>query len=222
MDVLSTNRLGAFALIAGPLIAFIPFLFQPGGMFIDPASTSDASGLIDTWRANEALSKATGIPIVFGLMLMAFGIYEVHVAHRGSRGDGLNMAGLAFMSLGIVAWIFAQALSVTLSGDIVDGDAALGVFYVRLSLVLSGGAAVSLGAVLFSLGILAESQTGAFKWLSWLAVLAGVVGTVCWVVALFDTSSMDDMARIARSMYIIFVVWMSALGIRLGKEEPAS
>ena len=102
MNFLSTNKLGAISLVVGPTLAFVMFLIQPGGLLIDPTPGSDSLGLIGVWQANAVMVKITSGFIMLGLALMAFGLYEVHVAHRGSRGDGLNMAGLALIS---VAWV---------------------------------------------------------------------------------------------------------------------
>ena len=115
MNLLSTNKLGAISLVVGPILAFVMFLIQPGGLLIHSTPGSDSIGLIGVWQANALLVKFTSGFIMLGLVLMAFGIYEVHVAHRGSRGDGLNMAGLATFSLGVIAWLMLHSLTITLA-----------------------------------------------------------------------------------------------------------
>ena len=219
MNLLSTNKLGAISLVVGPTLAFIMFLIQPGGLLIDPTPGSDAMGLIGVWQANAVMVKITSGFIMLGLALMAFGLYEVHVAHRGSRGDGLNMAGLALISVGVIAWLGVQSLAMTLASTYPPQDAWMAVYAIRTSLLLTGGVAVSLGIVLFAFSVLIDTRAIAFTILTWLAALAGLVGMAEWIVAIFNTDAMDTATTVARGMYIIYVVWLIALGVRLAREE---
>ena len=219
MNLLSTNKLGAISLVVGPTLAFIMFLIQPGGLLIDSTPGSDAMGLIGVWQANAVMVKITSGFIMLGLALMAFGLYEVHVAHRGSRGDGLNMAGLALISVGVIAWLGVQSLVMTLASTYPPQDAWMAVYAIRTSLLLTGGVAVSLGIVLFAFSVLIDTRAIAFTILTWLAALAGLVGMAEWIVAIFNTDAMDTATTVARGMYIIYVVWLIALGVRLAREE---
>lgn len=219
MNLLSTNKLGAISLVVGPVLAFIMFLIQPGGILIDSVPGSDATRLIEVWRANEFFVKITSGLIVVGLMLMTFGVYEVHVAHRGSRGDGLNMAGLAAISLGVIAWVITQSLTITLASPFVTQETWLAIYNIRTSMLLSGGVAVGLGVLVFAISVLIDSRGMVFNILTWIAALAGLVGMIGWLVAIFNSGSMDAATAVARGMYIIYVVWLIALGIRLAREE---
>ena len=219
MNFLSTNKLGAISLIVGPTLAFIMFLLQPGGLLIDPAPLSDSDSLIGAWQANAVMVKITAGLIMLGLALMAFGIYEVHVAHRGSRGDGLNMAGLALISVGVIAWLGVQSLVMTLASTYPPQDAWMSVYAIRTSLLLSGGVAVSLGILLFAFSVLIDIRGIVFTILTWLAALAGLIGMAEWIVAIFNSDAMDSATTVARGMYIIYVVWLIALGVRLAREE---
>ena len=223
MNLLSTNKLGALSLIVGPTLAFIMFLIQPGGILIDTVPGSDSTGLIEVWRANEIIVKITSGLIIVGLMLMTFGVYEVHVAHRGNPGDGLNMGGLAFMSLGVVAWMMAHSLTVTLASPFPPQEAWSATYTVRTSLLLSGGVAVGFGVLLFALSVHIDprGKGTAFTILTWLAALAGLVGMLGWLTAIFNSDAMDGATAIARGMYIIYVVWLVTLGVRLIQEERA-
>ena len=221
MNFLSTNKLGAISLVVGPTLAFIMFLIQPGGLLIDPTPGSDAMGLIGVWQANAGLVKITSGFIMLGLALMAFGIYEVHVAHRGSRGDGLNMAGLALISIGVIAWLVVQSLVITLASTYPPEDALMPVYVIRTSLLLTGGVAVSLGILLFAFSVLIDTRGMKFQILTWLAALAGLIGMAEWLVAIFNSDAMDSATTVARGMYIVYVVWLITLGIRLAKEEEA-
>ncbi len=219
MNFLSTNKLGAISLVVGPTLAFVMFLIQPGGLLIDPTPGSDSLGLIGVWQANAVMVKITSGFIMLGLALMAFGLYEVHVAHRGSRGDGLNMAGLALISVGVIAWLGVQSLVMTLASTYPSQDAWMAIYAIRTSLLLTGGVAVGLGILFFALSVLIDTRGIVFTILTWLAALAGLVGMAEWIVAIFNTDAMDTATAVARGMYIIYVVWLITLGIRLAKEE---
>ncbi|MCY4366071.1 MAG: hypothetical protein OXE17_07600 [Chloroflexi bacterium] len=233
MNLLSTNKLGAISLIVGPTLAFVMFLIQPGGILLDTAPLSDPAGLMEAWQGNPAMVKITSGLIMLGLALMAFGMYEVHVAHRGSRGDGLNMAGLALISVGVIAWMAVQSLVITMSSalpfqpDVAQGGWAAefsssawsSIYIIRMSLLLSGGVAVSAGLLLFALSVLIDSRGTVFNILTWLAALAGLVGTVAWAVAIFESSMLDSASSLGRGMYLFYVVWLITLGLRLAKEE---
>ena len=233
MNFLSTNKLGAISLVFGPTLAFVMFLIQPGGLLLDSAPLSDPAGLIGAWQANAAMVKITSGLIMLGLALMAFGMYEVHVAHRGSRGDGLNMAGLALISVGVIAWLAVHTLTITLASTFPhEANGAQGaltsdissspwnaIYMIRVSLLLSGGVAVSLGVLLFALSVLIDSRGTVFNILTWLASLAGLVGVVAWIVAIFESSLLDSASSFGRGMYVIYVVWLITLGVRLAKEE---
>ena len=88
-----------------------------------------------------------------------------------------------------------------------------------MSLLLSGGVAVSLGLLLFALSVLIDPQGTVFNILTWLAVVAGLVGAVAWTVAIFDSSMLDSATSLGRGMYLIYVAWLITLGLRLAKEE---
>ena len=222
MNLVSTNKLGALALIAGPTLAFAMYLLQPGGMLVEPTNPSDVSGAISAWVENGALTRFTSILIALGLVGMVFGIYEVHIAHQGSRGDTLTMAGLVFVSLCIVLWVIAQALTVPLSVRVdMPPDSQAAVHAVREGFTIVGGMAGSVGIFLFSLAVIMDSRGKAFLVLSWIAAISAVVGLIGWIIAVGAGDAFDEGIRLARSVYVVWVVWFVALGVRLAREESA-
>ena len=129
------------------------------------------------------------------------------------------MAGLALISVGVIAWLGVQSLVITLASTYPPQDAWMAVYAIRTSLLLTGGVAVGLGILLFAVSVLIDTRGIVFTILTWLAVLAGLVGMAEWLVAIFNTDAMDSATAVARGMYIIYVVWLITLGIRLAKEE---
>ena len=77
MGTISVNRLAGLSLIFGPIIAFIFFLIEPGGLLIDSADVSDAVGSIKAKGANAALTNVTNIAIILGLALILSGLYAL-------------------------------------------------------------------------------------------------------------------------------------------------
>ncbi len=222
MGALSTYKLGAIALVVGPLLSFVMFLIQPGGILIDAGEYSNPATLLGAWIGNAGLTKVTAALIAVGLMIMAFGIYEVHVAHRGSRGDGLNMAGLAFLSLGVVTWVFVQALTLPLANATTPEAAQTTIYIIRTTLLTLGGIGSSAGLLLFTLGVAVDSQGTLLNRLSWIAALASLVSLVGWIIAALGGDSLDSGITIGRSMYIFWVIWLILVGRSLWREEVGS
>ena len=73
MGTIAVNRLAGLSLIFGPVIAFVFFLVEPGGLIIDSAEVSDAVGSITAKGANAALTNVTNIAIILGLALILSG-----------------------------------------------------------------------------------------------------------------------------------------------------
>ena len=87
MCKMSLERMGGLALIVGPVLAFVMFLLQPGGILIDTAAPSDPIAAINALADNQNLANATVSLVCVGLVLMAFGLYalQAHPPQVGSR-----------------------------------------------------------------------------------------------------------------------------------------
>ena len=53
MCKMSLERMGGLALIVGPVLAFVMFLLQPGGILIDTAAPSDPIATINALADNQ-------------------------------------------------------------------------------------------------------------------------------------------------------------------------
>ena len=73
MGTISVNRVAGLSLIFGPLIAFVFFLIEPGGLLIDSADVSDAVGSMTAKGANAVLTNITNIAIILALALILSG-----------------------------------------------------------------------------------------------------------------------------------------------------
>ncbi len=61
MGTISLNRLGAWSLIVGPVLAFVFFLIQPGVLFIERADPTDGMASVAALSSNGALTNLTAL-----------------------------------------------------------------------------------------------------------------------------------------------------------------
>ena len=152
MRLHSINGLAGFALIVGPVLTVVAYLFQPGGMLIASAEASDAEGTIAALVANRALANLTSLMIAACLTLTLFGF---HILLRGVRGGGIGRVsahfGYLMLTVGVFGWILMQGLALGMTHETVQPATA--VFAVQFSIGLVAGLAVALGFLLLSLGL---------------------------------------------------------------------
>ena len=156
MSSMSLERLGGLALIVGPVLAFVMFLLQPGGILIDTAAPSDPIATINALADNRGLANVTVTLVCVGLVLMLFGLYALQSTLRGSgAADAFSRAGLAFIAIGLLTWFIAQgialAIAIGLENETVNFLTPLVV--ARVALTIIGGMAVSLGFFIFALAL---------------------------------------------------------------------
>ncbi len=220
---MSMGRLGALALIVGPVLAFVMFLLQPGGIIIDTAEPSDPIAAINALTGNPAMANITVPLICLGLMIMAFGMYALQVSTRSSGiGDAATRMGLAFILIGLLSWIAGQgvALAITIGLEDETVNFLTPLFVARVAATLLGGMAVSLGFLVFSLSMPADGNVDA-----WVNRIVGVLSAVSlaafyWAAAV--GGDLDQGLALGRSLYVIWVAWMVYRGVRLMKREGAS
>ena len=109
MGTISVNRLAGLSLIFGPIIAFVFFLIEPGGLLIDSAEVSDSVGTIKAKGGNAALTNVTNIAIILGLSLILSGLYALmrNVTLQGN-GKALAQMGFFMILVGLTGWIFRR------------------------------------------------------------------------------------------------------------------
>ncbi len=214
MNTLSLNKLGAICLIAGPLVAWVFFILQPGGLLIDPAELSDAKGWVAATTSNSGWTEFTSIIVAFGLMIMVFGFYTVQSSVRGSGAcDVLTRAGFSMMLLGTAGWVFAQGLNLVIADAPTLGamEAAETIYMVKVGIQLISGLAVSAGFVLFGLGM--AYKEGANKIAPLVIAAVSLVAVICYAIGIGGSGQLDFMMRISRGIYIFWVVWAVMLGV---------
>ena len=216
MGTISVNRLAGLSLIFGPAIAFIFFLIEPGGLLIDSAPVSDAVGSITAKGANAALTNVTNIGIILGLALILSGLYALmrNVTLQGN-GKALVQMGFFMVLVGLTGWIFSGGMDFILAdaqtSDQISGSVP--VYYASSALIYAGGITLGFGSFIFALGLSTRDDFN--RIVSLLAALVSLAVMVFFAIAILNNDGRDTFIGLARSFYVLLVIWFGYLGFEL-------
>ena len=218
MGTISVNRLAGLSLIFGPIIAFVFFLIEPGGMLIDRAEVSDAVGTITAKGSNAALTNVTNIAIILGLALILSGLYAL-MRNVTLEGDGKALVQMGFFMIfvGLTGWIFAGGVDFILA-DAQTSEQIAGsvpVYYAGSALFYAGGITLGFGGFIFALGLSTRDDFN--RIISLLAALVSLAVMVFFVLAVLDNGGRDTFISLARGCYVLLVIWYGYLGSGLMK-----
>ncbi|MYA06186.1 MAG: hypothetical protein F4Y37_16515 [Caldilineaceae bacterium SB0664_bin_22] len=216
MGTISVNRLAGLSLIFGPIIAFVFFLLEPGGMLIDSADFSDPTGSITAKGANAALTKVTNIMIILGLSLILSGLYALmrNVTLQGN-GKALVQMGFFIIFVGLTGWILAGGIDFILA-DVQSSDQigeSVPVYNVGTALFFPGGIALGFGGFIFALGLSTRKEFN--RIISLLAALVSLAVMVFFMIAILHNGGRETFISLARGSYVLLVIWYGYLGMRL-------
>ena len=218
MGTISVNRLAGLSLIFGPIIAFVFFLIEPGGMLIDSADPSDAVGNITAKGSNAALTNVTNIAIILGLALILSGLYALmrNVTLQGN-GKALVQMGFFMIFVGLTGWIFAGGVDFILAdaqtSDQISGSVP--VYYAGSALFYAGGITLGFGGFIFALGLSTRDDFN--RIISLLAALVSLAVMIFFMMAVLDNGGRDTFISLARGCYVLLVIWYGYLGSGLMK-----
>ena len=216
MGTISVNRLAGLSLIFGPIIAFVFFLIEPGGLLIDSAEVSDAVGTITAKGSNAALTNVTNIAIILGLALILSGLYALmrNVTLQGN-GKALVQMGFFMIFVGLTGWILAGGMDFILA-DAQTGEQITGsipVYYAGSGLFYAGGITLGFGGFIFALGLSTRDDFNQI--ISLLAALVSLAVMVFFMIAVLNNDGRDTFISLARSFYVLLVIWYGYLGYGL-------
>ena len=216
MGTISVNRIAGLSLIVGPIIAFVFFLIEPGGLLIDSAVASDAIGSITAKSANATLTNVTNIAIILGLALILSGLYALmrNVTLQGN-GKALVQMGFFMLFVGLTGWILSGGMDFILA-DAQTSDQireSVPVFYVGSALLYAGGLAVGFGGFIFALGLSTRDDFNQI--ISLLAALVSLAVMVFFMMAILNNDGRDTFLTLARGCYVLLVIWYGYLGFGL-------
>ena len=218
MGTISVNRLAGLSLIFGPLIAFIFFLIEPGGLLIDSADVSDAVGNITAKGTNAALTNVTNIAIILSLALIVSGLYALmrNVTLQGN-GKALVQMGFFMVFIGLAGWMLAGGMDFILAdaqtSEQIGGSVP--VYYAGSALLYAGGITLGFGGFIFALGLSTREDFNGP--ISLLAALVSLAVMIFFVVAILHNDGRDTFITLARSFYVLLVIWYGYLGVGLMK-----
>ena len=216
MGTISVNRVAGLSLIFGPIIAFVFFLIEPGGLLIDSADVSDSVGSITAKGANAVLTKVTNIGIILGLALILSGLYAL-MRNVTLEGNGKALAQMGFFMIlaGLIGWILGSGMDLVLA-DAQTGDQVRGsvpVYHVGSALLYAGGIALGFGGFIFALGLSTRDDFN--RIVSLLAALVSLAVMVFFVIAVVNNEGRDTFITLARGCYVLLVIWYGYLGFGL-------
>ena len=216
MGTISVNRLAGLSLIFGPVIAFVFFLLEPGGLFIDSAEVSDSVGNITAKSGNAALTNITNIAIVLGLTLILSGLYALmrNVTLQGN-GKALVQMGFFMVFVGLTGWILSGGIDFILADAETPEQIAgsVPVYYAGSALVYAGGIVLGFGGAIFALGLSTRDDFN--RIISLLAVLVSLAIMVFFILAILSNDGRDMFISVARGFYVLLVIWYGYLGVGL-------
>ena len=222
MGTISVNRVAGLSLIFGPIIAFVFFLIEPGGLLIDSAKVSDAVGSITAKGANAALTKVTNIAIILGLVLILSGLYALmrNVTLQGN-GKALAQMGFFMIFVGLTGWILGSGMDFILA-DAQAGDqigVIIPIYYAGSALLYAGGITLGFGGFLFALGLFTRDDFN--RIISLLAALVSLAVMVFFIIAILNNGGRDTFITLARGCYVLLVIWYGYLGIgMMNRPDP--
>ena len=218
MGTIAVNKLAGLSLIFGPIIAFVFFLIEPGGLLIDTAEVSDSVGTISAKSGNAALTNVTNIGIILGLALILSGLYALmrNVTLQGN-GKAFVQLGFFMMFVGLSGWILSGGMDFILADAETDAQisGSVPVFYVGSALLYAGGITLGFGGCIFALGL--STRDDFSRIISLLAALVSAALMVFFMLAVLSNDGRDTFIGLARSLYVLLVIWYGYLGVGLMK-----
>ena len=216
MGTISVNRLAGLSLIFGPIIAFVFFLIEPGGLLIDSAEVSDSVGSIQAKGANAALTNVTTIAIILGLALILSGLYALmrNVTLQGN-GKAFVQMGFFMIFVGLSGWMLSGGMDFILA-DAQTSDQiqwSVPVYYVGSGLLYAGGIALGFGGFIFALSLSTRDEFN--RIVSLLAAVINLAVMVFFMMAILNNDGRDIFITLARGFYVLLVIWYGYLGFGL-------
>lgn len=216
----SVNKLEALGLVVGPVLALIFFAIEPGGMFIQPADSTDPAATITAVASNPGIARVTALMVPLGLILMLYGLSGIsRVMRPDTMAAALSRLGILFMNVGAFGWILTSGLTFILTRTQLDAahalESAIPIYMVDSGMGMLSSLAVASGFMAFNLGLSAIYPPGPLR-ITALAIAA--VSVICLIAVIIGNSVPDrTMITVSRICYFPWVAWSVVLGVRFLK-----
>ena len=224
MKVTSAQTLGGLSLIVGPALAFVCFLFQPGGVLFNNILMDNASATIVALERYHTMATVTSIGIALGLILALYGQIALLRSLRSCRSDeALSQLGLLFLAVGAVGWVEMQGLNLEMADTYVEYAAsfqsATAVFRVEFGISLIAGLAVAFGFLFFSLGLASRDEFNRIA--AGIIAVVSVIALVSQIIGISVTSLLSTMIQINRICFVFWAIWSISLGVGMLKRSAS-
>ena len=218
MKVTSAQTLGGLSLIVGPALAFVCFLFQPGGVLFNNALMDNASATIVALERYHTYAIVSSIGIALGLILALYGQIALLRSLRSCPSDeALSQLGLLFLAVGAVGWVEMQGLNLEMAETSLEYapslQSAAAVFRVEFGISLIAGLAVALGFLLFSLGLASRDEFNRIA--AGIIAVVSVIALASQIIGISVAPLLSTMIQISRICYVFWAIWSVSLGVGL-------
>ena len=237
-NLLMTNKLAGKALILGVILLLAGILFMPGGPILDSVDQTDFVAAVNALADNSPLSHTMTLLMIFGVLLMAFGVMPLFRLTGGQR----KLSGLALWTglIGmIIAWgvFIMQAATNHMVVHILDNgigagtgaaqqamlqDVAVSVFSMGGTLHIAFLSISCLASIALGLGIVSRfAEMNLFKAAAYGLMLVGILLLANLLVVQHFDIALGVLVLISSSSLFLGLVCYFVLGIALyqGRQE---
>lgn len=218
MRALSERSLGGLTLIAGPILAIIFFVLQPGGLLINSAEMNEAYATIYALSRYRTLANLTVIAISLGLIASLYGqLVLVNSLSGHAGGPALARLGFLFLAVGGFGWFVVQSLNFGMAATQINVaeslQSAVAVYKAETSIALLASLAVALGFLFYSLGL--ANCRACHPVGGTIVAAVSLVALISLVFGILDPSRLNSMILISRLCYFVWAIWSITLGVGL-------
>ncbi len=227
---MDSKRIGALALIAGPLLTVVSYLIRPSTLLVSGTDVTDADEAIRAIQANPLGSHLSAFLSPVGPLLTFYGLWSVVGEDRGPGwASALSRVGLILMGLVVVgAWVSAALSHAVERADLHPEHvetamvSARAAYTANIGLLEMRGPTLVGAALVLSLGIWASG--GANKILSWLTAAFSAAALVPIAIIIADPSDINQV-RLLLTLpvvsYLLWIIWLVWLGVNRFRSEQA-
>jgi len=222
MGTMSANKSGGLALMLAPVVTLILYFLQPGGTFIDPVDPSNGPAAIEAMISNAGLGKVVWVLIPIGLLWFLYGTLVLQSSIRANgNGDALSRMGVLFLLAGVIGWVIASGISLTITSSGLPIDQAFAVHgsLYAANIGISTVASIIAGLGFLYLALAVSTREDYNKELAIVAAIGAAVAIIAAVLGGMNPSQLQAMNLVTGVTYLIHMVWLFTVGQKLAKGE---
>ena len=225
MKTPSISKLGALALIVGPVLGLAAFLLEPGGLLLDRVDAIDELGKIKALASNSAIAHTVAPLIALGLTVMLYGFNSL----KQTLTDNTNSAALArfgifSLTVGGFGWILAQGFTYILAQTQIDSEQmlsyAIPIQKTDTGITLISGVVIAIGILALSSGLSARESVVFHKITSLVISVVSIIFVAAAITGY--VASNESFITLGRACYFPWTIWGVMLGVRHLKSQAVA